>query len=107
MTIAVDAVGHEQAHSDEDKSRDPERDEDRVVDVSPVRGDGRPPLRDTEMKGDGANDHHNHPKREDHVFCILNSGSSEHELLVPHAVSHTMITPITGGENTPPRTHNP
>src|SRR3546814_12601303 len=81
-------------------------DEGRVVDGSPVRGDGRPPPRAQEMKGDGANDHHNQQKCDDHVFCILTSGSCGQELLGTDSVAQHIIALVPGAKTPPPGSQN-
>jgi hypothetical protein len=66
MAKAVDAVGHEEDDGNEDRARNPERDDDRVVDVAPVRSDRRPPPGADEVEDHRADSDQNKYERYSH-----------------------------------------
>src|SRR3546814_260075 len=59
VAIAEHAIGHEKNDGDENDSGDPEGDDDRVIDVAPIRGNGCPPPRAQKMKCDGSDGYRN------------------------------------------------
>ena len=62
----VEAIGHEGDDGDEHRAGDPERDDDRVVDVAPVRRDGRPPPWTEQVEHHRADDHRHQDQRNNH-----------------------------------------
>jgi hypothetical protein len=54
VTITVDAIGHEQDDSGIDNPGNPESDDNGVINVTPIRRDGRPPPRAPKMENNGA-----------------------------------------------------
>jgi alkylation response protein AidB-like acyl-CoA dehydrogenase len=64
---AEDAVGGEEHDGDEDDAGDPEGDEDRRVDVAPVRGDRRPPPRAEHVEQDRPDDHEHQNEGNDQI----------------------------------------
>ena len=52
-------IGHEQYDRDEHRAGDPKRNEDGIIDETPIRSDWRPPPRTGEMKNDSSYSHQN------------------------------------------------
>src|SRR4029453_5003763 len=57
VTIAEHAIGDKKDDGYEHDPGDPERDDDRAIDVTPVRGNGRPPPRAQKVKCDRSSAH--------------------------------------------------
>ena len=71
MTKAEDAISHEADNGDENDAGDPERNDDGVIDILPVRGDWRPPPRAQEVEHHRSNCDQKQYERDTHAALPL------------------------------------